>query len=100
MSELDAVDFLNKVKEATKQGYLEAMLEYESYKREQELLSKEWISKRQAYSLFGGRSRVEALIKNPHLNINTKKSGDKPNSTQYLKVSDLKKANERWRIPC
>lgn len=55
------VDF-DRIKEATKQGYLEAMLEYDQYRKDRKgKKDPDLISTNTAYKLRG-RKRVESLV--------------------------------------
>lgn len=57
------VDF-DRIKEATKQGYLEAMFEYDQYRKERKgKKDPDLISTNAAYKLRG-RKRVELLVMN------------------------------------
>lgn len=86
-----------QIKEATKLGHLEAMYEYKDYEKKRKNEKSDQISKSQAYKLRG-RSRVEALLANPHYGLSTVKSSDAPNATQYLSKSKLIEL-DRVRVP-
>lgn len=78
---------LEKIKEATKQGYLEAMFEYEQYKRDRRSKrDPDLISTREAYRLRG-EARVNELIKQGL--ITRQGSGRAANSVKYMSKKRL-----------
>lgn len=79
--------YLDAIKEATKQGYLEAMFEYEEYKKQRKSKKDpDLISTRQAYSLRG-EGRVKELIMRGLL-LRTS-SGKASNSAKYVSKKRL-----------
>lgn len=86
--------FFERVKEATKEGYLEAMFEYEQYrKRRKTTKDVDLISKNQAYKLIG-RARVDELIIQGL--IQPVSSGRSKNSVQHLSKKKLLELNNTY----
>lgn len=76
-----------KIKAATKEGYLEAMFEYEQYRKQRKSKrDPDLISTNQAYKLFG-EARVDELIARGL--IVRQGSGRAKNSAKYMSKKKL-----------
>lgn len=85
---------IESIKEATKQGYLEAMLEYEQYKKaKRSKRDPDLISTNQAYKLYG-EARVDELIERGL--IVRQGSGRAKNSAKYMSKKRLEELKNTY----
>lgn len=85
---------LEQIRQATKEGYLEALYEYEQYKKVRRSgKNPDLISTREAYKLVG-EARVNELIKRGL--ITRQGSGRAPNSAKYMSKKRLLELNNTY----